>query len=643
MQIKESNIFLDIEAASKEEAIFTAGEKLMELGFIEQDYTRGMLKREQETSTFIGNGFAIPHGTKEALNLVKETGVVILRLKQKIAWGDDEVNIVVAVAANSNEHINILQKIAHISLNPNSVQQLNACKNSASFTKIINGQAVSEEEILSLEPTIQESAPRPEETALGLEQNTKPQNTKNKGFIIGVCACPAGIAHTYMAQEALTQTAQRLGLRVKIETQGSVGTENELTDEEIKEADFVIIAADIHVDKSRFEDKKIYETSIGNGVKNSERTILEAIKDTAVLPKQISNTYEKTTKTNSKSNAISALTDTYKHLLNGVSFMLPLVTAGGILIALSFAFGIEAFKVQGSFAEVLMQIGSKSAFGLMLPVLAGYIAFSIAGKPGLAPGLVGGILAANGGSGFLGALIGGFLAGYLVVFLKKQIKLPQLFAGLMPVLILPLLSVLGVGVVMIYLLSSPISAVMSHLIDFLNALNGTNMLFLGVILGSMMAFDLGGPLNKAAYIFAISLLDQKIYEPMAAVMAGGMTPPLGIFSASLIAKNRFTPEEQEAAKPASILGLSFITEGAIAFAAKDPLRVLPALMLGSATASTLSLLFGCELKAPHGGIFVLPIPNVIENLPLYILSILVGVLTTAITLVLLKRKIYKVF
>ncbi|MGM0499330.1 MAG: PTS fructose transporter subunit IIC [Bacillota bacterium] len=459
--------------------------------------------------------------------------------------------------------------------------------------------------------------------------------------IVAVTSCPTGIAHTYMASESLEEAAKKMDLKIKVETQGSVGVENELNDQDIKEADAVIIAADTNVSKDRFAGKPIVEVAVADAIDDAEALINQALEKA-----------EKGEKTEVKSNLQSQVSDEkskrkeqrqgpYKHLMTGVSFMLPFVVAGGLAIALSFVFGINAAEQEGSLAAALMQIGGSSAFALMVPILAGYIAFSIADRPGIAPGMIGGMLASNLGAGFLGGIIAGFLAGYLTQWLKEHIKLPKNLQGLMPVLVLPFLSSLIVGLLMIYLIGPPVEIIMNSLESWLNGMTGTNAVLLGLILGAMMAFDMGGPVNKAAYTFGVGLLGSEIYGPMAAIMAAGMTPPLGLALATILFKNRFTRQEIEAGKPAWFMGISFITEGAIPFAAADPIRVIPSIMTGSAITGALSMLFGVGLKAPHGGIFVLPIPNVVTNLGFYALAIIAGTVVTAFMLRVLKPKLDK--
>jgi PTS system fructose-specific IIC component len=450
--------------------------------------------------------------------------------------------------------------------------------------------------------------------------------------IVAITACPTGIAHTFMAAEALKKAAAQHGYEIKVETQGSVGAKNTLTAEEIAAADVVIIGADTHVDTSRFAGKAVYETSVGRALKETQKVLQEAL----ALPPP-SGAAAVRAAVQAEARPAEKPAGAYKHLLTGVSYMLPIVVAGGLAIALSFIFGIEAFKEKGTLAASLMEIGGGAAFALMIPVLAGFIAFSIADRPGLAPGLVGGMLASQLQAGFLGGIVAGFLAGYVARYLRDHIKLPVHFEGLKPVLLIPLLATLVVGLLMIYVVGSPARAIMEGLTQFLQSLSGTNAVLLGLLLGGMMAVDMGGPINKAAYTFGVGLLASNTFMPMAAVMAAGMVPPLGIALATFVAKNRFSVDEQIAGKAAAVLGISFITEGAIPFAAKDPLRVIPACVAGAATTGALSMFFGCTLHAPHGGIFVLAIPNAVGQLLPYIGAIAAGTVVTTLALIVLKK------
>ncbi len=452
--------------------------------------------------------------------------------------------------------------------------------------------------------------------------------------IVGITSCPTGIAHTFMAAEGLEQGAKNQGHAIKVETQGSVGAKNTLTAEDIAAADLVIIAADTQVDKTRFAGKRLYEASTKAAIHDGAALVRTAIADAKVTGAAPSSDQ-------AKAPQAAARTGAYKHLMTGVSYMIPFVVAGGLLIALSFAIGgINVFEDvnKGTLGWTLNQIG-KSGFTLLVPILAGFIAYSIADRPGITPGMIGGMIASTIGSGFLGGIAAGFIAGYTVQFLSDHIPLPRTLAGLKPVLILPLLGTVIVGLLMYYVVGEPVAGALAVITAWLKGLQGSNAIFLGLLLGSMMAFDMGGPLNKAAYAFALGLITSQVYAPMAAVMAAGMTPPLGLALATVLFKNRFSLDEREAGGATAVLGISFITEGAIPYAAKDPLRVIPALMLGSAVAGAISMVFGCELRVPHGGVFVLPIPNAVTHLGAYLAAIVIGTLVTTTALFFLKRPI----
>jgi fructose PTS system EIIBC or EIIC component len=453
--------------------------------------------------------------------------------------------------------------------------------------------------------------------------------------LVGITSCPTGIAHTFMAAEALRKGAQTLGYEIKVETQGSVGAKSVLTAEEIEQADAVIIAADAYVDPSRFAGKRLYETSTKDALHSGVGVIEAAL----ALPEP--DKADLMGKVNELKKARSTTrTGPYKHLMTGVSYMLPMVVAGGLLIALAFAFGgIYAGKEEGSLGWALMQIGGATAFALYVPVLAGFIAYSIADRPGITPGLVGGMLASTLGAGFLGGILAGFMAGYLTKFLNDKINLPDNLQGLKPVLILPVLSTLIIGLLMIYLVGPPVKIALTALETWLTGMQQASALMLGLLLGAMMAFDMGGPVNKAAYTFAVGLLASKIYMPMAAVMAAGMVPPLGLALAATIFKNRFTADEREASKAAYVLGISFITEGAIPFAARDPFRVIPSIMVGAAITGAMSMVADVNLLVPHGGIFVLLIPNAVTHLLNYIIAIVVGTIVTTGMLFILKKPV----
>ncbi|WP_248767518.1 PTS fructose-like transporter subunit IIB [Pseudomonas sp. MWU12-2345] len=446
--------------------------------------------------------------------------------------------------------------------------------------------------------------------------------------LVAVTACPTGVAHTFMAAEALQQSAKRLGYELQVETQGSVGARNPLSAAAIAEADVVLLAADIEVATERFAGKKIYRCGTGIALKQPDATLNKALAEGQ--PEQVATG-------SGGAPAKQEKTGVYKHLLTGVSFMLPMVVAGGLMIALSFVFGITAFKEPGTLAAALMQIGGESAFKLMVPLLAGYIAYSIADRPGLAPGMIGGLLASTLGAGFIGGIVAGFLAGYSAKAINRYARLPSSLEALKPILIIPLLASLFTGLVMIYVVGKPVAGMLEGLTHFLDSMGTTNAILLGVLLGGMMCVDLGGPINKAAYAFSVGLLASQSYAPMAATMAAGMVPPIGLGIATLIARHKFAQSEREAGKAAFVLGLCFISEGAIPFAAKDPLRVIPASIAGGALTGALSMYFGCKLMAPHGGLFVMLIPNAINHTLLYLLAIVAGSLLTALAYAVLKR------
>lgn len=445
--------------------------------------------------------------------------------------------------------------------------------------------------------------------------------------IVAVTACPTGVAHTFMAAEAIEAEAKKRGWWAKVETRGSVGVKNELTKEEIAAADFIIVAADIDVDLSQFAGKRIYRTKTGTVLK---KTVQEF--DNALVQAQIYQSQQSISQTNMASYEKKGV---YKHLLTGVSYMLPMVVAGGLIIALSFAVG--GINQQGVLAQALGKIGGTSAFALMVPLLAGYIAFSIADRPGLAPGLIGGMLANTIGAGFLGGIAAGYLAGYSAYFLARSIRLPHSMEALKPILIIPVFASLITGLAMLFVIGMPIAYLMQILEQWLSTMQTSNAIILGVILGGMMCVDMGGPINKVAYAFSVGLLSAQQYAPMAAAMAGGMVPPLAMSLATFLGRKKFTQNEQESGKAAFVLGLCFISEGAIPFAAKDPVRVLPACVIGGAITGGLSMAFGAKLMAPHGGLFVLAIPGAITPVLGYLISIMAGAIIAGVIYAVIKR------
>ena len=448
--------------------------------------------------------------------------------------------------------------------------------------------------------------------------------------IVAVTACPTGVAHTFMAAEAIEEEAKKRGWWCKVETRGSVGVGNELTPEEVASADLVIVACDIDVDLSKFAGKKMYRTKTGPALKKTAQELDRAFNEATIYQPTSSDS---TTKSSNEKKGV------YKHLLTGVSYMLPMVVAGGLIIALSFAFG--SFEMVDGVQKLvgeshLAQIGGL-AFSLMVPLLAGYIAYSIADRPGLAPGLVGGLLAVSTGAGFLGGIIIGYFAGYLAMLITKYLPLPKTLEALKPILIVPLLATLATGLVMQFIVGTPIAWLMEALTEWLKSMGTANAVLLGALLGGMMCTDMGGPINKVAYAFGTGLISAQVYAPMAAVMAGGMVPPLAMGLATLIARKKFAKAEQESGKASLVLGLCFISEGAIPFAARDPLRVIPCCIIGGAITGGLSLAFGSELMTPHGGLFALAIPGVVKPVGGYLLSIVVGSVIAGVAYALIKK------
>ena len=466
------------------------------------------------------------------------------------------------------------------------------------------------------------------------EQSTQSNTSSVSGNgvkrIVAVTACPTGVAHTFMAAEAIEEEAKKRGWWCKVETRGSVGVGNELTPEEVASADVVIVACDIDVNLSKFAGKKMYRTKTGPALKKTAEELDRAFEEATIY--QPTNSASTAKSSNEKKGV-------YQHLLTGVSYMLPMVVAGGLIIALSFAFG--SFEMVDGVQKLvgeshLAEIGGL-AFSLMVPLLAGYIAYSIADRPGLAPGLVGGLLAVSTGAGFLGGIVIGYFAGYLAMLIAKYLPLPKTLEALKPILIVPLLATLATGLVMQFIVGTPIAWLMGALTEWLKSMGTANAVLLGALLGGMMCTDMGGPINKVAYAFGTGLISAQVYAPMAAVMAGGMVPPLAMGIATLIARKKFAKAEQESGKASLVLGLCFISEGAIPFAARDPLRVIPCCIIGGAITGGLALAFGSQLMTPHGGLFALAIPGVVKPVGGYLLSILIGSLVAGVGYAVLKQ------
>lgn len=599
-----------------------------------ETYRKGVFAREEEGTTGIGMGIAIPHCKSDA---VTKAGLAAMVVKDGVDFESLDgtpAKIIFLIAAPNTEdnvHLQVLSKLSVMLMDEQFTNSLINAGSVDEFLNIIDSAEKAKDE---------------KEAAKEAKAKEPVEVKKDDVFIVAVTACPTGIAHTYMAAEAIEKKAKELGYQVKVETRGSGGAKNVLTDDEIAKAAGVIVACDTNVPTDRFDGKKVIECQVSDGINKTEELIKRIAAGDAPVFKASG---KKEASHSSVGGKESIGHQIYKHLMNGVSHMLPFVVGGGILIAIAFL--IDGFSVdlnslpadqranfgtitQG--AALFKGIGG-TAFGFMLPILAGFIAMSIADRPGLAVGFVGGSIAANGTSGFLGALVAGFVAGYIVLLLKKVFsKLPESLDGMKPVLLYPLLGIFLVGVIMQFVVEPPIGALNTAINNGLNGLNGASAVVLGVLLGGMMSVDMGGPVNKAAYVFGTASIAAGNYNIMAAVMIGGMVPPIAIALATIFFKNKFTAEERKAGPTNFIMGLSFITEGAIPFAASDPLHVLPACVVGSAVAGGLSMAFGCTLMAPHGGIFVVP---TIGNPLMYLVALVIGSFIACGLLGLLKKKV----
>ena len=594
-------------------------------------YRKGVYAREEESTTGIGEGIAIPHCKSDSVDRPGLAAMVVPEGVDFDSLDDEKVTLIFLIAApntKENVHLDVLSKLSVLLMDEDFTANLRKAKTVEEFLNVIDA-AENEKDA--------EEEKKEEEKA-----NAAVADTDSK-LILAVTGCPTGIAHTYMAAEAIEKKAKELGYRVKVETRGSGGAKNVLTKAEIEEAEGIIVAADTQVPMDRFAGKPVIQCKVADGISKAEELITKAASGHAPV-------YEANGKAaiDDEEGKDSIGHQIYKNLMNGVSHMLPFVVGGGILIAIAFL--IDGFSVDLNslpldqrsdfgtitpLAAMFKSIGG-IAFGFMLPILAGFIAMSIADRPGLAVGFVGGAIAANGTSGFLGALAAGFLAGYIVLLLKKICnKLPDSLEGTKPVLIYPLLGVLIIGVLMTYVVEPPIGALNTLINNGLNGLNGASAVVLGILLGGMMSVDMGGPVNKAAYVFGTASIAAGNYNIMAAVMVGGMVPPTAIALATIFFKNKFTADERKAGPTNFIMGLSFITEGAIPFAAADPLHVLPACIVGSAVAGGLSMAFNCTLMAPHGGIFVF---LTVGNPLLYLVSLAVGSAISCVLLGILKKK-----
>ena len=625
--LKPESIALGVSApASKEEAIRLLADYMEKGGNLsdKEQYVKDVLIREESGTTGLGDGIATPHAKSDG---VRAAGLAAMTVPDGMDFAAMDGNpsrlffMIAAPNGANDEHLAILSKLATMIMDPDFKEALIAAKSVDEFRKLIDDK----ENDRFVAPGADAAA-----------AETKPAADHIQ--ILAVTACPTGIAHTFMAAESIEQHAKKRGLTVKVETNGSAGVKNVLTPEEIAAADGIIVAADKNVAMSRFDGHRVVITKVADGINKADELIDRALSGSApVYRASGTDTAEGADAAENESLARQI----YKHLMNGVSHMLPFVVGGGILIALAFLFddysiNPSKFGSNTPLAKFFMDVGGAS-FGFMLPVLAGFIGMSIADRPGLAVGFVGGALAGQTGTGFLGALLAGFVGGYAVNALKKVFAgLPASLDGIKPILLYPFFGILIMGLISLFIIAPPVSAINNWMIETLGGMDPSARVLMGLIVGGMMAVDMGGPINKAAYVTGTGLLASGEYHVMAAVMAGGMVPPLAIALATTLFKNRFTESQRKAGITNYVMGLSFITEGAIPFAASDPVRVIPSMVVGSALAGALTMFFDCTLRAPHGGIFVVP---TIGNPLMYLVSILIGAVVGAVILSLLKKPI----
>ena len=627
--LDKNSINLNASPQNKKEALDQAVELMARSGKINdvEAYRKQVYAREEESTTGVGEGIAIPHGKCSAVNAPGLSAMVIKDGVDFDSLDGEPVNILFLIAApdtEDNVHMDVLSKLSVLLMDEEFVDSLKKARDVDEFLSLID-KADKEEK--------------------SIDERLQNTGKSDKVSILAVTSCPTGIAHTYMAAEGLEKAARKAGCAIKIETRGSGGAKNVLSEEEIKEADCIIVAADAKVPMERFNGKKVIECQVSDGINKADKLIERALKgDAPEYKSDVKNSDSDST--TQKSGAGHRI---YTQLMNGVSHMLPFVVGGGILIAIAFLIdGLCVDMASLSEAEranfgtitpvaaLFKGIGG-AAFGFMLPVLAGFIAMAIGDRPALALGFVGGYIAANGKSGFLGALVAGFLAGYVVVLLRKLCdKLPEALEKIAPVLIYPVVGILIIGLGMTFIVEPVMGGINTGLNNFLGGMSSTSRLLLGFILAAMMAIDMGGPFNKAAYVFGTASIAAGNYDIMAAVMIGGMVPPCAIALSTLLFKNRYTKEERDAGPTNFIMGLAFITEGAIPYAAADPLRVIPSCIIGSGIAGAVSMLFKCTLMAPHGGIFVFP---VVGNALYYVLALVVGTIISTLLLGMLKKKI----
>lgn len=637
--LTKETIAMDLSASDKNGVIDELVNQLDSAGKLSDiaQFKEAIHNRESQSTTGIGEGIAIPHAKVAA---VKSPAIAFGKSKEGVDYQSLDGQpahlffMIAAPEGGAQTHLDALAKLSGILMDDTVRENLL--------------QANSKEEILRIIDDADDEATKEEEKE-AQEQEAEAQATTgasandnvNEPYVLAVTACPTGIAHTYMARDALKKQAEKMGVKIKVETNGSSGIKNHLTQQDIERATGIIVAADVHVETDRFDGKNVVEVPVADGIKRPEELINTAL-DTSRKPFK-AHGGQKNTDKDSNDEKLSPGKAFYKHLMNGVSNMLPLVIAGGILMAIVFLFGANSFDPKSpehnAFAEQLWNIGNKSAFALIIPILAGFISRSIADKPGFAAGLVGGMLAISGGSGFIGGIIAGFLAGYLTQGIKYITRnLPQAVEGLKPTLIYPLLSVTITGLLMIYVFNPPAAWLNNLLLNGLNSLSGSNIMLLGLVIGAMMAIDMGGPFNKAAYVFATAALTEGNAAPITAAMVGGMIPPLAIATAMFIFKRKFTKEQRGSIVPNYVMGLSFITEGAIPFAAADPLRVIPSMMVGSGVAGAIALGLGSRINAPHGGIIVIAATD-FSHIIQTIIALIIGTLVSAVLYGLLKPKL----
>ena len=629
--LTKDTIAMDLSSTEKNGVIDELVNQLDKAGKLNNvtTFKEAIHNRESQSTTGIGEGIAIPHAKVAA---VDTPAIAFGKSKSGVDYQSLDMQpahlffMIAAPEGGAQTHLDALAKLSGILMDEKVREDLL--------------HANSPQEVLQIIDKADDEATEEEEAETQTAATTSATDS-DEPYVLAVTACPTGIAHTYMARDALKKQAEKMNVKIKVETNGSGGIKNHITDEDIRRATGVIIAADVNVETDRFDGKNVVEVPVADGIKRPEE-LINIAQDTSRKPFVAKGNHKASNQSGSNEKQGFGKT-IYKHLMNGVSNMLPLVIAGGILMAIAFLFGPNSYDPNSSeynaFAEQLWNIGNQSAFALIIPILAGYIARSIADKPGFAAGLVGGMLAISGDAGFIGGILAGFLAGYLTQGIKKLVSgLPQSLEGLKPTLIFPVLSVTITGLVMVYVLNPPASWLNNLLLNGLEGLSGTNIMLLGLVIGAMMAIDMGGPFNKAAYVFATAALTEGNAAPITAAMIGGMVPPIAIATAMLIFRKKFTKEQKGSIAPNYVMGLSFITEGAIPFAAADPLRVIPSMMVGSGVAGAIALGLGSSIQAPHGGIFVIvgtDFSHVIQSL----IAIVIGSIVGAIIYGLLKPKV----